>query len=117
LTPGLLLLSTDDLIERLNGNEELARRMAGAFVDDMPGQLIALAKAINNTDVKATMFAAHSIRGMAANVGCPAVRDLASMVEKLGESGALAQASGVLQEFTTTFEAVRPSMQRFCSGN
>jgi hypothetical protein len=38
------------------------------------------------------------------------------MVETLSESGALTPASEVLQEFAATFEAVKPAMQRFCSG-
>jgi CheY-like chemotaxis protein/nitrogen-specific signal transduction histidine kinase/HPt (histidine-containing phosphotransfer) domain-containing protein len=104
-----------DLVERV-GSPELARRLAGAFVDGMPEQLAALAKAIGNSDVQATRFAAHTIKGVAANVGCGALRDLAAMVETMSETGALAPASEVLREFTAAFEAVKPAMQRFCSG-
>jgi two-component system sensor histidine kinase/response regulator len=106
----------DDLIERLMGDEDLARRLAGAFVDRMPEQLINLANAIGNSDAQTTRLAAHSLKGAAANVGCPAMQRLASMMEKMSESGALDQASEVLGEFTAAFEAAKPAMQRFYSG-
>jgi HPt (histidine-containing phosphotransfer) domain-containing protein len=105
----------EDLVQRLMGDGELARRVAGAFVDSMPKQLAALAAAIGNSDAQATAVGAHSIKGMAANAGCPQMRDLASRMEELGKSGALETASGVLHEFTAAFEAVKPTMQRFRS--
>jgi HPt (histidine-containing phosphotransfer) domain-containing protein len=106
---------TDDLVERLMGNEDLAKRVAGAFIDQMPEQLAALAAAIRNADAPAARMAAHSIKGAAANVGCETVREVAHLMEQLGESGALAQASEVMQEVAASFEAVKPAIQRFCS--
>ncbi len=106
---------TDDLMDRLMGNEELAKKLAGAFVADMPGQLNALANAIGLSDPQQAMFAAHSIKGVAANMGCGELRELASRVEEMGSSGILAQASEVLRAMTATFEAVKPAIQRFSS--
>ena len=103
----------DDLMERLNGDRELARQLASVFVDSMPAQLDALATALSNSDAQAAMFTVHSIKGAAANMGCTEVRDLAAVVEKLGESGDLGQASRALREFTAAFEAVRPKIQQF----
>jgi len=103
-----------ELMERLTDDEELARLVAGSFLEAMPGQLAALANAIADSDAQATRRAAHSIKGAAASMGCVAVRDLALKVEKMGESGDLAQASEVTPEVTAAFEAVRPAIQRFC---
>ena len=108
---------TKDLVERLMGDKDLAKQLAGVFVDRMPGQLASLADAIGNADAQAATLAAHSIKGMAANMGCPALRDLASTVESLSESGALARASEVLPEFTGAFDAVKPAIEHFCSRN
>lgn len=105
----------EDLVARLMCNQELARRVAEAFVFGMPEQLYALAKAIGNSDAQATRFAAHSIKGAAANVGCASIRNRASMLEQQAESGVLGNTSGVVQEFTAMFEAVKPAIQRFCS--
>jgi histidine phosphotransfer protein HptB len=114
--PDKLQFDPDDLVERLMGDQTTARRVAEAFVESMPQQLAALATAVNSFDAKATMFAAHSIKGAAANVGVVAVRELASNLEKLGVSGDIATASGLLPELAATFQAVKPRIERFCKG-
>lgn len=106
----------DDLLERVMGNEELARRLARSFVDGMPKQLSALASAIVNSDAKATRFAAHSIKGVAANVSCMALRDLAFNLEQLSASSVNADSSEALHEIAAAFEAAKPAILRFCSG-
>jgi signal transduction histidine kinase/DNA-binding response OmpR family regulator/HPt (histidine-containing phosphotransfer) domain-containing protein len=112
--PDALQFDQEDLMERV-GNPALARRLAGAFIDGMPEQLAALAVALGNSDAQATMFTAHTIKGVAANVSCAALRDLAARIEKLSESGVLIQTSEVLEEFSARFEAVKPAIQRFRS--
>jgi CheY-like chemotaxis protein len=111
------LFDIGDLVERLMGNEKLAKAVVGAFVDGMPEQLAALAKAIADSDAPATRYAAHSIKGAAANVSCGALRELASTLEKLAESGAMERAPELLLEFSPAFEAVKPAIQRFRSGD
>ena len=113
--PGKQQFDPDDLLERLTDDEELARLVAGSFLEAMPGQLAALAHAVANSDAQATRRAAHTIKGAAANVSCTAVRDLASVVEKMGESGALAEASKVTPEVTAAFEFAKPAIERFCA--
>jgi signal transduction histidine kinase/CheY-like chemotaxis protein len=103
----------DDLVERLMGNRDLARRVAGAFIDSMPEQLAALANAIDRSDAREVAAVAHSIKGAAANVGGVAVRDLASRLEKLGASGVLASASEVMPELAVTFQSLKPAIERF----
>jgi two-component system sensor histidine kinase/response regulator len=103
-----------DFVERLMGNESLAKRVAGAFIDTMPDQLAALDSAIRSFDAPATRLAAHSIKGAAANVGGVAVRELASKLEKMGEAGALDSAAEALPELHATFQSLKPVMQRFC---
>ena len=104
----------DDLIDRLMGNEDLAKRVAGAFLDSMPQMLTALANGINSFDAEATRLAAHSIKGVAANVGTDGVRDLASKLESLGANGSLASAAEILPELAATFQSLKPVIQRFC---
>jgi len=108
------VFDAEGLIERVMGNEDLARRLAGSFLETMPAQLAALSAAIGNSDARQAAFTAHSIKGVAANVGCEELRTLASKVEKLGEIGDLAEASGVLPEMTAAFEGVSPALRRFC---
>jgi signal transduction histidine kinase/DNA-binding response OmpR family regulator len=106
----------EDFVERLMGNEAMARRVAGTFINTMPEQLAALANAIRSFDAPAARLAAHSIKGAAANVGGTAIRDLAAKLEKLGESGELESAAEFLPELDATFQSLKPVMQRFCDG-
>jgi CheY-like chemotaxis protein len=106
----------EEFIERLMGNEDLAKRVAGTFIDTMPGQLAALGSALRSLDGPAARLAAHSIKGAAANVGGVAVRDLAARLESLAESGTFDSAAEVLPELFAHFESLKPVMQKFCNG-
>ncbi len=111
--PDESLFDADDLVERMMGNEDLARRIARSFVDSMPGQLAALADAIGRSDPRGTMLAAHTIKGAAANAGGVSLQKLAGKLEKLAEAGALARASELLPELAATFRSVKPVMESF----
>jgi signal transduction histidine kinase/DNA-binding response OmpR family regulator len=104
----------EDLVERLMGNEPLARRLAAAFVESMPAQLAALARAIDDANGQATSFAAHSIKGAAGNLGCAPLRDLAKQIEDLGQNGELAEASQLLNQCEAAFSTIKPAIQDFC---
>ena len=104
----------DELVDRLLGDEALAKALAGDFIDSLPGQLATLASAIENSDTRATKLAAHAIKGSAANMGCATMRDLASTVERMSDEGSLDRVSGVMREFATALETVRPMIRRFC---
>jgi HPt (histidine-containing phosphotransfer) domain-containing protein len=112
--PDPLTFDAGDFVERLMGNEDLAGRVARAFLASMPGQLAALSKAIDRADAHATTLTAHSIKGAAANVSGDTLREAASMLEKLGESGALASAPPVLAELEAAYRALQRELQRFC---
>jgi CheY-like chemotaxis protein len=102
------------LIDRLMGNAALAKRVATEFVNGMPQQLAALADAIGASNAEAIMFAAHSIKGSAANVGSVAICESASRLEKFGKSGSLVAAGRVLPELIENFESLKPVIERFC---
>jgi signal transduction histidine kinase/CheY-like chemotaxis protein/HPt (histidine-containing phosphotransfer) domain-containing protein len=105
----------DALIQRLMDDKGLAERVAGAFIDGMPQQLAALAKALADSDVQAALLAAHAIKGSAANVGCTTMQNLAATAEQLGISGDTTQAFALLHKLNAAFEDVKPAIQRFSS--
>jgi HPt (histidine-containing phosphotransfer) domain-containing protein len=104
-----------ELIDRLMGDEELAKAVAEEFIDSLPGQLASLASAIGSSDTHAAKMAAHAIKGSAANMGCTAVRDLAATVEKMSEAEWVDRVPDVMRELGAALETVRPMIQRFCS--
>jgi two-component system sensor histidine kinase/response regulator len=104
----------DDLLERLSGNEQLARRVMDRFLSDMPRQLEALSQAILRADAEAASMAAHSIKGAAANVGVPAVREAARRIEQQAKAGDLDGAGATLPLLAASFENTRESLEKFC---
>ena len=107
------LFDPGDLVERLMGDEELARRIVGGFLADIPHQMAALAGAISRSDPAAARLHAHSIKGAAANVGGHGMRKVAGRLEQLGSAGDLATAAVVLPELQASFERARPAMEQF----
>jgi two-component system, sensor histidine kinase and response regulator len=104
----------DDLIERLMGNKALAKRVAEAFVNNMPQELLALSTAIRNSDSEAIVIAAHSIKGAAANAAGTVVSDLAAKLENLGRAGDIHSAAEILPELHAEFQSLKPAIERFC---
>jgi signal transduction histidine kinase/DNA-binding response OmpR family regulator/HPt (histidine-containing phosphotransfer) domain-containing protein len=110
------LFDPQGFIDRLMGNEALARRAAAAFVDSFPRQLAALADAIGRSDARGVAVTAHSLKGAAANVGVEPVRGLASRVEKLGVEGSLDAAVDLLPELAASFDSLKPVIEDFRDG-
>jgi HPt (histidine-containing phosphotransfer) domain-containing protein len=104
----------EDLLERLMGNEGLARRVAAKFVDDTPKQLAALADAVSRADAVTVRCVAHGIKGSAANVGGMPLSDIASKLERLGETGDLEPAAAILPDLSAGFDRLKSRLERFC---
>lgn len=96
------------------GDQNLARLVVAAFIEDMPQQLAALTVALGAANAPAMRMGAHSIKGAAANVGEPSLWAIAAQLEKLGETGDLQSAGTVLPELSSVFESLRPQLQQFC---
>jgi HPt (histidine-containing phosphotransfer) domain-containing protein len=104
----------EGFVERLMGDETLARRIVRGFVDDMPRQLARLAEAVNKGDSDSVRLVAHSIKGAASSVGGLEMRETARRLEQLGAAGDLAAALATLPKLSANFEAARSPMDWFC---
>lgn len=102
-----------ELIERMMGNHKLAGRVVGGFLDDMPRQLAALAKAVRDADCPATAAAAHAIRGAAGNAGAVAVQLAAKRLEAQAGDGDMKASTLILDDISNEFSAVEPQMRSF----
>jgi two-component system, sensor histidine kinase and response regulator len=93
-----LAFDQEDFIERMMGNEVLAKRILRGFVNEIPRQIALLAEAVKNLDGAAVRLAAHSIKGAAANVGALEMRESAWKLEQTGASGDLTGAASTRPE-------------------
>ena len=109
------LFDSEDVVERLMGDEHQARQIVRGFLADVPGQLAALAEAVRQADAKTVRFRAHSIKGAAANVGGRRLRETAFRLEQMGGSGDLTAATAVLPQLEADFESAKAAMEEFCN--
>ncbi|MGA2145363.1 MAG: response regulator [Bryobacteraceae bacterium] len=112
--PATVAFDAGAFVDRVSGNEKLARRVAGRFLEDMPGQLAALAQALDAADGETARRAAHSVKGAAANVSAEQVRKVAAKLEELSRAGDFESANRLLRELDASFEQARPLMEAFC---
>ncbi|HLJ18381.1 MAG TPA: PAS domain S-box protein [Bryobacteraceae bacterium] len=70
------------LLARLSGDDALARKIVGGFLDDAPEQLRKLREAAGREDVSGLRTQAHVLKGAAATVSAPALRDVSEEILK-----------------------------------
>ncbi len=83
-------------LARLGGSEELLNDMIGFFLDDAPALLGTAAQSVAANDKTETIRAAHSLKGLAANVDALKVVMLAQQLEDIGRTGQLEDALALL---------------------
>jgi CheY-like chemotaxis protein/HPt (histidine-containing phosphotransfer) domain-containing protein len=71
----------DELLVRLMNDENLLRRIIKAFNSDTPSHLVELHAAIDAGDFAVARRLAHNIKGSAANISAPALRNAAFELE------------------------------------
>lgn len=80
------------LIERLDGDEEIAREVAAAFVESLHDLVTQLDRAIGEGAAAQVRLHAHSIKGAAGNVGANALAETAAKIEYAGRDNELESA-------------------------
>jgi PAS domain S-box-containing protein len=77
----------EGLLDRLQGDQDLARRVVAAFLQDMPRQIQALRGAIEAGDATLVGGVAHRIKGAAAAAGAEELREAAAAAEESAKDG------------------------------
>ena len=101
-----------DLLERVMGDRELARRILRTFLAEATRQLATLAEAVEREDAGRAVLAAHSLKGAAASVGGALVSATARRVEFLGRAGDLPAARELIPELAALCDDFRAASER-----
>jgi len=94
----LAVWDKDAMMERLMGDEELARKIIGVFIEDISAQIEKLGQFIESGDMEGVELQAHTIKGAAANVGGDALQQIACSIERAGEAGRVDDAVAGMEE-------------------
>jgi len=89
----------EEILERLMGDQNMARDVILLFLKQLPGQISELKKTVANFDASAVAGVAHMIRGGASNVAATAVRNAARDIESAVKVGNWDAIAGALQKF------------------
>jgi len=99
------------LLERLMGDRDLARTIAGGFLEDVPKQLSALAGHLAAGDAFKAQRLAHTIHGAAATAGADGLKRVAFVMEEAGKTGNLSAMAAQYPELEWQFHTAREAMR------
>ncbi len=100
-------------MDRVGGDVEFLKEIAGLFLDDCPKLLAEIRSAVTGGDARQLEYAAHTLKGSVANFGAEAARQAAFRLESLGRAGDLLPAPEAysnledeIQRFTVALSAL-----------
>jgi PAS domain S-box-containing protein len=101
----------EGMLERLEGDEQLAQVISKVFLEDIPQQIQALKNLVKSGDMAGSARQAHSIRGASASVGGECLRKVADEIEKAADSGNLDGVNTRMNDLDTQFLLLRDAIK------
>ncbi len=101
------------MLGRLMEDENLARRVAAGYLEDIPLQIKVLREYLQSGDVANAERQAHTIKGASATVGGEALREVAFDMEKAARAGDLDAVVARLPELERQFVRQKEELNRF----
>jgi PAS domain S-box-containing protein len=100
------------LLNRLMGDEDLARTVLEGFLEDLPRQISGLEELMVAGDIPGSQNRAHTIKGAAASVGGEAVRMAAAEMEQMARDGDLENMRRLLPELKEREAGLTSAMRK-----
>lgn len=102
-----IIFDWDGLLHRLMGDEDIAKEIIDDFLKQIPVNLFAVKKALNEEDLLLVQREAHVIKGASGNVGALALQEIAEQIEIAGEEKDLVKAGSFVEELDTQLEFLK----------
>lgn len=103
-------------LERMGGDEELLREIAGLFLEDYPSMMSKIDQAVANSDAYNLERAAHSLKGSIANFGSEAAYQASLDLEQMGRSKDLAKMHEAHARLVDVMTHVCPELEALSTG-
>ncbi len=104
------------MLERLGGDDELARQLVELFVAECPRMMTAVRDSIASGDAEAVRRAAHAFKGSVGNFTDAAPMTTAFELEQCGREGHSDQAPRLLARLEVEVEAFLDGLRRYEKG-
>lgn len=102
------MLNLDEALNRVDGDRELLREMAGVFLEEYPLLLVTMQDALSHGNAQTLTFAVHTLKGSVANFAATNAFEAALKLEKIGRQGNLTQAKNALAELEAELARLAP---------
>ena len=102
-----IIFDWDGLLHRLMGDEDIAKEIIDDFLKQIPVNLFAVKKALNEEDLLLVQREAHIIKGASGNAGALALQEIAEQIEIAGEEKDLVKAGSFVAELDTQLEILK----------
>ena len=106
-----VIFDRDGFLNRVMGDESLARKLMNGFLADVPVQIEKLKGTIVAGDGRLAGQQAHSIKGAAANLGGMALQGVAFSMELAGQAGDLEALRSLLPDLQKRFAELKDTME------
>ncbi|MCC9606261.1 response regulator [Blastopirellula sp. JC732] len=106
-------LQLEATLDRLGGDLELFRDFVEFYDEDAKALLENLADAARTKDVRRLERVAHSLKGLAGNVGGEAAATAAAKVEEAARSGNLEESQGMIASLTSELDRLAKALEPF----
>jgi HPt (histidine-containing phosphotransfer) domain-containing protein len=108
---GDVIFDRAGLMERLLNDGNLAQIVIDGYLRDIPKRVMALEAAVKDSNARVAEREAHTIKGMAANVGGEALRNFAFELEKASGVGDLPMVASGVAELKKRVESLNAAIK------
>ena len=103
-------LDLDAALERLGGDLEVLREVAGLFLQETPGLMAAVERAVQAGNAQALARAAHSLKGSVSTFCAQEAYEAARALEMAGRNHDLSQAAPDLLRLSSAIQTLAPEL-------
>ena len=104
-------------LERVGGDEDLLKEIAGLFLEDYPSLITKIEQSLAASDPHNLERAAHSLKGSVANFGSDAAYQAALDLEQIGRSKNLEHATEAYARLNEVMSYVCPELEALSAGS
>lgn len=102
----------ENFLQRVGGDEDLAKEILEVYLQDAPNQLEKLRLALKDVNFSVIHRQAHTLKGASDNISAYALRDISLCLEKIAESGDVEQMKNLFVKIETEFERLRSTLEQ-----
>ncbi len=109
------IINMEEVLERLDGDEDLIRELWAVFSEDAPKQMNYLKNAIDSSDIPYTERQAHTLKSASANIGANSLREKAFQIEITAREKSLNNIPVLYEDLENEFNKVMKELNTLIS--